>query len=228
MDSKNYVDPALRVPLKNRKRFRRDQAQDVQSTLCLDWIKLHRLEGLSVGLWLADSKSVGYRKKNFPTQSEIKQPNIKRKPKVETVYRLPLVRLESLPKMIWSEASEMARIIYGELIVTGCLQSFPGIEALWIEVIASIAVQPPEMITPSEKTGFQTLQFGGFDSAWRYLLTGFSSNKTKSFSGWREKIGKDPTYCLRESFLISMRRGWGIREAYRWENHRHWQPRRAL
>ena len=215
------IDPALRVLDKNQAKFRRRKGSHLQSILDLEWIGNYRAQNVTVGSWQKERRKAGWKK-------SLKRPDLKnqkwnRKPLSEFVYRLQLVRLESIPRKERNEAIRLGREIYSDLVSTGCLRPFPGLEMVWVEVIATLAMQPPSLATPSG----HVLEFGGFDSAWRYLLTGLSSTprfntEGNNWQGWRTKLGIDPRFALRESFLISMRNGWGIRGQYRWESHPAW------
>ncbi len=224
--SRTNSDPAARVLENNQARFRKPKESHLQSVLCSDWIRSYRMQGVTVGAWQRERRRAGWRKAG--RRPESKNKHWKRKPLSESVYRLELVRLEDLPKAERKEAIAMSRMIYEDLILTGCLRPFLGVEMVWVEVIATLAMQPPELFTPSG----QVLEFGGFDSAWRYILTGLSSvprynNEGKHWQGWRTKLGIDPRFALRESFLVAMRQGWGIKGHCRWESHSAWQSSAA-
>jgi len=224
--NRTNTDPAARVLENNQARFRKPKESHLQSVLDPQWIRSYRLQGVSVGLWQEERRKAGWRKEL--ERPELKQKKWKRKPLSESVFRLELVRLEDIPKQERHEAVELGRKIYYDLISTGCLRPFLGIEMVWVEVIATLAMQPPALATPSG----QVLDFGGFDSAWRYIATGLSSTpryntEGKHWQGWRAKLGIDPRFALRESFLIAMRHGWGIRGRYRWEEHPAWRSSAA-
>ena len=214
-------DPAARVLENNRAKFRKPEGIHLQSILEPEWIRRYRVQGVSVGGWQKERRKAGWKKSL--RRPELKNRKWNRKPLSEFVYRLELVRLEDIPREERLEAIEMGRKIYSELISTGCLRPFLGLEMGWVEVIATLAMQPPSLVTPAG----QVLEFGGFDAAWRYLATGLSSaprynTEGNHWQGWRTKLGIDPRFALRESFLTSMRHGWGIRGRYRWEAHPAW------
>lgn len=214
-------DPAARVLANNQARFRRGEGSHLQSILEPEWIRHYRDQGVNVGSWQKERRKAGWKKSL--RRPELKNKKWNRKPLSEFVYRLQLVRLETIPREEREEAIRIGRELYSDLVSTGCLRPFPGLELVWVEVVATLAMQPPSLATP----GGNVLEFGGFDSAWRYLLTGLSSTprfntEGNHWQGWRAKLGIDPRFALRESFLIAMRFGWGIRGQYRWEAHPAW------
>jgi hypothetical protein len=162
-------------------------------------------EGVEVGTW----------------HRQARKTNWKRNAARKEIFVLAPVPLERIPKDVLSPAIELARHIYRDLLMTGCLKARPQVEMLWVEVVATLALQPALLEIPSARV---PLEFGGIENAWKYLATGLESVSKYSpggnhWAGWRSKMGDHPFYCLRESFLRSMRGGWGVRSHSRWENH---------
>jgi hypothetical protein len=251
-NKKNY--PASRVLHERRCKFRKPKGEHLQSLLDRDWIDKNRKAGVSVGLWRRSVQEMSWRRAEWQRAREDawlarkdsfgntlgkkdKQPR-KVKPPRQSVYDLTLIPLEKLTRSagyadVCRDAVDLARFLTEDLKRTGDLRNMtpadPCLEVSgrWVEVCATLALQPFELQTPSG----QVLDFGGIDGAWRYLATGLSSGPRQSstgqgFAGWRSKLGIDPLFALREKFLISMRRGWGVHGRNRWDTWPEWRKNR--